>query len=111
MIKLIILKTLRDEILKTFKKESLKIYSLLREMETNPHKAKVLGHVGNISIREIKYKNFRFYFILDGHKLYLFSKGLVEELLIQFIKMSKKNNQQKTIDEIKQMLKLIEEDS
>lgn len=111
MITVIILQTLRDDIIKTFKKESLKVYALLREVESNPHKGKVLGHVGNMSIREIRYKNYRFYFILDGHRLYLLSKGLVEELLVKFIRMSKKNNQQQTIDEIKQMLKILAEET
>ena len=110
MIKVIILNKLRNEIYKTFKKESLHIYTLLEELQTNPQKGKVLGHVGNMSIRELRYKNFRFYFILDGHKLYLFGKNEINELLIRFVKMSNKNNQQKTIDEIKAILGKIGEE-
>lgn len=108
MIKIIVLNSLRDEIFKTFKKDSLKIYSLIEELKSNQNKGKVLGHIGNISIRELKYKSFRFYFILDGFKLNLFNKNKIKELLIKFIKMSKKHNQQQTINEIKQILKRIE---
>ena len=32
-------------------------------MEENPNKGKLLGNVGGIVIKEIKYKNFRFYFV------------------------------------------------
>jgi hypothetical protein len=110
MIKIIILNKLRDEIYKTFKKDSLKIYSLIEELQNNSHKGKILGHIGNMSIRELKYKNFRFYFIIDGHKLYLFNKDQVSELLIRFVRMSTKNNQQKTIDEIKTILEKIGEE-
>ncbi|MAE42236.1 hypothetical protein CMO93_00570 [Candidatus Woesearchaeota archaeon] len=107
MIKIEILNDLRYEIFKTFKKDSLKVYNLIEELKENPNKGKVLGHVGNISIRELKYKSFRFYFILDGHKLNLFNKNKLEELLIKFIEMSKKHNQQKTIEKIKEILKRI----
>lgn len=108
MIIIKILNSLRNEIFKTFKKDSLKIYSLIEELKNNPNKGRILGHVGNISIRELKYSSFRFYFILDSYKLYLFNKNELEKLLIQFIQMSKKNNQQKTIVEIKQILIKIE---
>ena len=104
MIKVIVLNRLRDQIFKTFKKDSLKIYSLIEELKTNPNKGKVVGHIGAISIRELKYKTFRFYFILDSYKLYLFNQEGIKELLIKFIRMSRKNNQQKTIDEIKLIL-------
>ena len=68
----------------------------------------MLGHIGHISIRELKYKSFRFYFILDGHRLDLINKDMIKELLIRFIAISKKNNQQKTIEEIKKILKRID---
>ena len=107
MIKIIILNSLRNEIYRKFKKDSLKVYSLIKELKKNPNKGKVLGHVGHISIRELKFKTFRFYYILDGHKLDLFNKEQLKELLIKFIRMSKKNNQQETINEIKTILKTI----
>lgn len=107
MIKIIILKELRNEIYKTFKKDSLKIYSLINKLKTNPQKSKVIGLIGSISLRELKFKSYRFYFIIEGHKLMLFTKNNIQDLLIRFIKMSNKNNQQKTIDKIKTILKTI----
>lgn len=108
MIKIIILKSLRDEIYKVFKKDSLKIYALMEGLKEQPNKGKVIGHVGNLSIREIKYKTFRFYYIIDSQKLLLFNQNKLNDLLIKFIRMSKKNNQQRTIDEIKDILKQVE---
>ena len=107
MIKIFVLHSLRDEIYKKFKKESVKIASLMEELKNNPNKGKTLGHVGHISIRELKYKTFRFYYILDGYKLSLYNKEQIKELLIKFVKMSKKNDQQYAIDEIKKILKII----
>lgn len=107
MINIIILNSLRDDIYKIFKKDSLKVYSLIEKLKKNPNQGKVLGHVGHISIRELKYKSFRFYFILDGHRLDMFNKKQIKELLIRFIAMSKKNNQRKTIEQIKDILKKI----
>jgi hypothetical protein len=110
MIKIIIMNSLRDGIYNTFKKDSLKIYSLLEGLKENPKKGKVLGNVENINIREIKYKTYRFYFVLDGHKLFLFNKNNINEILIRFVRMSKKNNQEKVINEIKWILKKISEE-
>lgn len=110
MIKIIILKSLRDDIFKTFKRDSLKIYDLIKELRQHPNKGKVLGHVGKISIRELKYKTFRFYYIVDGYRLEFFNKEKIQELLIKFVRMSKKNNQKKTIKEIKDLLSKIEFD-
>ncbi len=107
MIIIKILNSLRNEIFKKFKHDSLKVLSLIEELENNPNKGKILGKVGNFSIRELKYQSFRFYFILDSYKLYLFNKKELAELLIKFVKMSKKNNQQKTIEEIKKILNAI----
>ena len=107
MIRIVVLNSLRSEIDKLFKKESLKVVSLMESLKDNPNKGRVLGHAGSISIRELKYKSFRFYFILDGNKLILYNQEKISELLIEFIRMSKKNNQQKTIDEIKGVLEKI----
>ena len=97
-----------NEIYKIFKKDSIKIYALIEDLKKNPNKRKVLGHVGHMSIRELKYKTFIIYYILDGHRLDLFNRKEIEDLLIKFIAMSKKNNQHKTIEDIKEMLKRID---
>ena len=73
-------------------------------LEENPHKGKELGNVGGVVIKEIKYKNFRFYFITDGYKLRVMDETQLADLLIRFIRMSDKKEQQKIINEIKNIL-------
>ncbi len=110
MAKVEIVQTLLDEIKAKFKGESHKIIDLLETLEENPHKGKAVGHVGGIAIKELKYSSFRFYFILDEHKLKIFSKEELEDLLIRFVRMSDKKTQQKTIDEIKSILRNLEKE-
>jgi hypothetical protein len=81
------------------------VYKLINSLQNHPNKGDILGHVGNISIRELKYETFRFYFLINGNELSIYNKDKLQELLIRFVRMSKKNDQQKTIDEIKYILK------
>jgi len=99
-----ILETLKDEILKKFKEESKMIFKQMYSLGENPYKGKSLGHVGGIVIKELKYKNFRFYFITDGYKLKIMDESKLVDLLIRFVRMSNKKEQQKTIDEIRKIL-------
>lgn len=96
---------LKNEILKKFKEESKIIFRQMYSLKENPHKGKIVGNVGGIIIKELKYKSFRFYFITDGYKLKLMGELKLVELLIKFVRMSDKKEQQKTIDEIKSLLK------
>jgi len=102
-----IIRSLAKEIQKKFKGESYKIISLLRNLEKNPKKGKLLGNVGGIVIKELKYKSFRFYFITDGHKLKLFNAESLTEILIRFVRMSYKKDQQKVINKIKDVLRKV----
>ena len=104
-VKVSISENLKDEIFKKFKGESKIIFSHMYSLKENPNKGKLVGNVGGISVKELKYKSFRFYFITDGYKLKLMSESKLTELLIKFVKMSDKKNQQKTIDEIKNILR------
>ena len=104
MAKVEIVNSLAKEIKKKFKDESHKITDLLESLEKNPHKGKPLGNVGGVVIKELKYKKFRFYFITDGFKLKVFSKEELVDLLMKFVRMSDKKSQQKTINEIRQVL-------
>lgn len=104
MAKVMISKILKDEILKKFKEESKKIFRQMYSLQNNPKKGKLLGRVGGIVIKEIKYKTFRFYFITDGYKLKIMEKSNLVDLLIRFVRMSDKKYQQQTIDEIKKIL-------
>ena len=103
-------KKIEEEINKIFKKESIKIFESMRELENNPHKGKPLGQVGGIVIKEIRYESYRFYFITDGFKLKMLQKEELNDLLIKFVRMSDKKTQQKTIDEIKDILRMLGEE-
>ena len=77
---------------------------VLDTLEDNSHKGKIVGNVGGLLIKELKYRSFRFYFIVDGKKLKVFSKEELTDLLIKFVRMSDKKSQQKVIDEIRKIL-------
>ncbi len=104
MVKVEITRNLFEEIEKRFKRGADKIYNLIYSLKDNPRKGKTLSNVGDILIKEIKYRNFRFYFILDGQKLKFFEAEELTDLLLRFIRMSDKKHQQKTINEIKEVL-------
>ena len=104
MAKVEIIRSLLDEIKKKFQGESHKIIDLLESLGENPKKGKLLGAVGGIVIKEIRYKKFRFYFITDEYKLRVMDADSLSELLIRFVKMSDKKDQQKTINEIRKIL-------
>ena len=99
-----IINSLYKEILKRFKKESYKIVLIMKSLEENPNKGKNIGNVGEYLIKELKYKNFRFYFITDGHNYKFIDKEMLTDTLLKFVRMSNKKYQQKTIDEIKNIL-------
>lgn len=105
----IISSELEKEINKKFKKESIKVFDLLYSLEKNPKKGKPIGHIGKIIIKELKYKKFRFYFITSGHVLKVMNITELESLIIKFVKMSDKKNQQTIIDEIKELLRTLGE--
>jgi len=107
MAKVEIIDSLAKEIQKKFKGESHKIVDLLRTLEQNPYKGKFLGQVWGIVIKELKYKSSRFYFITDGYKLKVLSAEELSDLLIRFVRMSDKKDQQETINEIKNVLRKI----
>ena len=104
MAKVEIVNSLAREIKKKFKSESHKIIELLESLEKNLHKGKPLGNIGEVVIKEVRYKKFRFYFITDGYKLKILSLEKLTDLLLKFVRMSDKKAQQKTINEIKRIL-------
>ena len=105
MVLVLITEDLEKEINKKFKKESIKIFELMYSLKDNPKKGKPLARVGKIIIKELRYKSFRFYFIVDNLKLKLLKADELKYLLIKFVRMSDKKSQQRTIDEIKRVLR------
>ncbi len=110
MARVIITKKLEEEINKKFKKESIKIIKLMYSLKDSPKKGKPVSCVGRILIKELRYKSYRFYFIVDGFKIKLLKSEELKDLLIKFVMMSDKKTQQKVIDEIKSVLRNLGEE-
>jgi hypothetical protein len=107
MVKVEIVESLYNEILKKFKKESVTVLQHLKSLEESPKSGKLLGAVGNVLIKELKYKGFRFYFLVDGFRLKVVSKDELVDILMKFVRMSDKKRQQEAIDDIKTILQKI----
>ena len=110
MAKVIITNSLEQEINKKFKQKSIEIISLMRTLEDNPNKGKELGSIGRIVIKELRYKKFRFYFLTDGYKLKFLRINELKDLIIRFVRMSKKKDQQKVIEDIKRIIRTLGEE-
>ena len=107
MAKVEIVASLYEQINRKFRGESVTVLQHLKSLEQNPKKGKLLGTVGGIIIKELKYNNFRFYFITDGFKLKCFDSKELVDLLLTFVRMSDKKSQQEVIEEIKRVLIVI----
>ncbi len=107
MAKVEIVESLYQEIERRFKQEAWEIIDLMQTLERSPKKGKLLGTVGGIVVKELKYKSFRFYFVTDGFKLKFLREEELTDLLIRFVRMSDKKRQQETINDIKQILRII----
>jgi len=107
MAKVEITESLFIQIDKKFKQKSAEVLEHLKSLESSPKKGKILGTVGGIVIKELKYEGFRFYFITDGFKLKYANKEEIIDLLLRFVRMSDKKHQQQTINEIKHILRTI----
>ena len=99
-----IVEKLYSQIEKKFKDRCIEVFEHIKSLEQNPHKGKTFGTVGGILIKELKFEGFRFYFITNGYILKCLDKTLLTDLLIKFVRMSNKKEQQKVIDEIRQVL-------
>ncbi len=100
----LVTKELREEIFSKFKEQSKEIIKHLIALEDEPHRGKAVGQVKGIVIKEVKYEKFRFYCVTDGHILKFGSVDELAALLIKFVRMSEKKDQQKIINEIKNIL-------
>lgn len=107
MARIEITRPLFEAIEKKFKAQAEAVFDLIEATATNPHKGKELSTVGGVVIKEIRYEGFRFYFIADGHALRFASEEELADLLLRFVRMSDKKTQQKTIEEIKEILRTI----
>ena len=72
---------------------------------TSPSEGNFVALIANIVIREKRLKSFRFYFIVQDSKKHIITKKELKNLIIKFVALSKKNNQQQVIDKLKEDLK------
>ena len=100
---------LEAEIDERFKARSIEVLEHLKSLELHPKKGKALGHVGGIAIRELRFEGYRFYFITDAHRIRFYPASELTDLLLRFVRMSDKKRQQRTIDEIRAILRTIGE--
>lgn len=108
MAKVIITKELQKEIKKIFSQiEANKVLDTLELLEQHPQKGKSVGVVNKTVIKEIKHGKYRFYCVTDGHTLRFGTEDELAHLLIKFVRMSDKKSQQKTINEIKEILRIL----
>jgi hypothetical protein len=106
MVNIFVSKQLSHEIKKRFTLfQAQEIADLIETLHTSPQKGKPLASVGGVVIKELKYGVHRFYFITDGHIIKFGTQDEFTHLIIKFVKMSDKKNQQKVIDDIKNMLR------
>ena len=77
----------------------------MKSLEENPDKGKMLSSVAGIVVKEIKCGKYKFYFIIDGYMSKFGTEIELSSLIIKFVKMSEKKDQQKVINEIKDVLK------
>jgi len=110
MARVIVTKKLEEEINKIFKKQSIEIFESFKDLEKNLHKGKIVGQVSGMAIKELRRDKYRFYFITNGFKLKILKKEELSDLLIKFVRMLNKKDQQEIIDNIKDILRNIGEE-
>ena len=89
---------------KHFNKEEAK--SLVKKLEnTSSTDGKFIALVKNIVIKELKKGSFRFYFVQDKNNFQIMTEEDLKNAILKFVALSKKNNQQKVIDKLKEDLK------
>jgi len=62
---------------------------------------KQVARITNVLIKECRMNTFRFYFIQDNTRIQYLSKNELANHILQFVAISKKNNQQEVIDKLK----------
>jgi mRNA-degrading endonuclease RelE of RelBE toxin-antitoxin system len=90
---------------KKFNKKELKqLKEQFLSLQDNPFQGDLLYSFGGLVLKEKKFKSFRFYFIHSRKILIIKDLEELKDEIIRFIEMSKKNDQQKVIDKLKEML-------
>ena len=80
-------------------------YVVLNLAKTKPTDGDFVSVVADVLLKEKRLKSFRFYFVQENQKIQFLSKEELKQHVLQFIALSKKNNQQDIIDKLKEDLK------
>ncbi len=107
MVHIIVTKKLEKEIIKHLsKKEADNAFLFMASLEENLFRGDLLTSVGSVILKELKYKNFRFYFIHSANLFKLLSEEELKQELLKFVAMSRKGKeQQQIIDRVKREIK------
>lgn len=91
---------------KTFKNKAKKIFHWMCQLKENPNRGKFVASIGFVELRELKYENsFRFYFFTNQKLVKVLEEDELQSMIIKFVEMSKKKEQQKIINKLKEDLK------
>lgn len=90
------------------KKELKKIKEMFLSLQTNPYQGDLLFVFGSFVLKEKKHNTFRFYFIHTKKILIIKDVEKLKDEIIRFIDMSKKNDQQRIINKLKEMTKTLD---
>lgn len=108
MVRVVIENSLVKKLEKRFSKKELReLKQLFLGLEQNPFQGDVLFVFGSFVLKEKKFKSFRFYFLHSKKLLIIKDLDVLKDELVRFIDMSKKNDQQRVIDKLVQMMKKI----
>ena len=107
MVKVVVTKKLEKEVVKRLsEKEADDVFLFMASLEENPFRGDVLTVVGSVILKELKHKNFRFYFIHSANLFKLLSKDELKQELLKFVAMSDKGKeQQRVINRVKNEIK------
>lgn len=106
MIKIKVSPVLVKKIKKTFKTKSKKVFRAMNELNEHPNKGKLIASIGLVELRELKYENvFHLYFFTNEQLVKVLDEDELQAILIKFVEMSKKKEQQEIIDMLKVDLK------
>lgn len=95
---------------KRFNKKELKeLKQLFLSLQDNPYQGDLIYAFGNFVLKEKKYKTFRFYFLHSRKILIIKDIEKLKDKIIRFIEMSKKNDQQRIINKLKEMMNKIKD--
>lgn len=110
MARVIITRTLKERILKRFGGEAETIFSKMHRLGRTPKGGKALTKIGSLMLGEIRFRGYRFYYVTDAYKVKFLSVHELEDLIIRFVEYFDKKHQHKTIEKLKDALRIVRDE-